>query len=215
MGIFPTRTGIMGGTFNPIHIAHISMAEAAYKQVGLDKVIFMPSKNPPHKQDISIIPEKHRKAMIKLAISDIPYFEYSDLEFEREGITYSANTLEVLCELYPENRYYFIMGGDSFFQIETWYMPEKIMELATLLAISRNGSDREKMFAYARVLKEKYNAKIMFVDMPRMDISSSGIRKLISSGGNATRYLPNTVWEYIKDNRCYMKKEKECYAGEC
>lgn len=204
MNSFPSRIGIMGGTFNPVHIAHINMAEAAYRQVGLDKVLFMPSKNPPHKQDISIIPEKHRKAMIKLAIRGIPYFEYSDFEFQREGTTYSAKTLELLCHLHPENRYYFIMGGDSFFQIESWYRPEKIMEFATLLAISRNGSDREQMLAYSKILKEKYNAKVILVDMPRMDISSSGIRKLISSGENAAKYLPRKVWEYIKDNKCYM-----------
>ncbi len=201
---FLGKIGIMGGTFNPIHIAHISMAEAAYRQAGLDKVVFMPSKNPPHKQDISIIPEKHRKAMIKLAISGIPYFEYSDFEFEREGITYSANTLEILCKMHPENKYYFIMGGDSFFQIENWYMPEKIMEFTTLLVINRNGSNKEQLLVHSRSLKEKYNARVMFVDMPRMDISSSGIRKLISSGGNATRYLPLKVAEYIKDNKCYM-----------
>lgn len=201
---FLGKIGIMGGTFNPIHIAHISMAEAAYRQAGLDKVVFMPSKNPPHKQDISIIPEKHRKAMIKLAISGIPYFEYSGFEFEREGITYSANTLEILCKMHPENKYYFIMGGDSFFQIENWYMPEKIMEFTTLLVINRNGSNKEQLLVHSRSLKEKYNARVMFVDMPRMDISSSGIRKLISSGGNATRYLPLKVAEYIKDNKCYM-----------
>lgn len=204
MNTFTHKIGIMGGTFNPVHIAHISMAEAAYRQAELDKVIFMPSKNPPHKQNINIISERHRRAMIKLAISGIPYFEYSDFEFQREGITYSSKTLELLCKLYPKNRYYFIIGGDSFFQIESWYKPEKIMEFATLIAISRSGDDKEQMLMYSKILKEKYNARIMFVDMPHIDISSSSIRKLISSGGNAARYLPYKVWQYIKDNRCYM-----------
>ena len=117
------RTGIMGGNFNPVHIAHISMAEAAYRQAKLDKVLFMPSKNPPHKQDINIIGEKHREAMVKLAIREIPYFEYSDFEFKREGTTYSAQTLELLCSQNPDDSYFFIMGGDSFFQVENWYMP--------------------------------------------------------------------------------------------
>ena len=90
------RTGIMGGTFNPVHIAHISMAEAAYRQAKLDKVLFMPSKKPPHKQDINIISEKHREAMVKLAIRGIQYFEYSALEFKREGKTYSAQSLELI-----------------------------------------------------------------------------------------------------------------------
>lgn len=198
------RTGIMGGTFNPVHIAHISMAEAAYRQAKLDKVLFMPSRKPPHKQDINIISEKHREAMVKLAISGIPYFEYSDFEFKREGITYSAQTLELLCRQNPDDSYFFIMGGDSFFQVESWYMPGKIMEKAVILAVSRDGSDKDDMEIYAEKLKDKYNAEIIFVEMPHMDISSSNIRKIISSGGNASMYLPDKVWEYIKSNRCYM-----------
>ena len=126
------RTGIMGGTFNPVHIAHISMAEAAYRQL-----------------DINIISEKHREAMVKLAIRGIPYFEYSDFEFKREGTTYSAQTLELLCRQNPDDSYFFIMGGDSFFQVESWYMPGKIMEHAVILAVSRNGSDKKEMEIYA------------------------------------------------------------------
>ena len=198
------RTGIMGGTFNPVHIAHISMAEAAYRQAKLDKVLFMPSKKPPHKQDINIISEKHREAMVKLAIRGIPYFEYSDFEFKREGTTYSAQTLELLCRQNPDDSYFFIMGGDSFFQVESWYMPGKIMEHAVILAVSRNGIDKKEMEIYAGKLRDKYNAEIMFVKMPHMDISSSNIRKIISSGGDAAMYLPDKVWEYIKSNGCYI-----------
>ncbi len=198
------RTGIMGGTFNPVHIAHISMAEAAYRQAKLDKVLFMPSKKPPHKQDINIISEKHREAMVKLAIRGILYFEYSDFEFKREGTTYSAQTLELLCRQNPDDSYFFIMGGDSFFQVESWYMPGKIMEHAVILAVSRNGSDKKEMEIYAGKLRDKYNAEIMFVKMPHMDISSSNIRKIISSGGDAAMYLPDKVWEYIKSNGCYI-----------
>jgi len=207
MGSFqvnPVRTGIMGGTFNPVHIAHINMAEAAYRQAGLDRVLFMPSKNPPHKQGADIIPEKHRKAMLEIAIKGVPYFQYSGFEFEREGLTYSARTLELLCRMHPDNSYFFIMGGDSFLQIESWYMPARIMEYATILAISRDAGGRGHMELYARQLEKKYNARIMFVDMPYMDISSSQIRRLVSSGGDASVYLPDGVWEYIKENRCYM-----------
>lgn len=197
------RTGILGGTFNPVHNAHISMAEAAYRQAGLDKVLFMPSRNPPHKQNVSIIQEKHRAAMLQLAISGIPYFEYSDFEFKREGKTYSAQTLELLCRENPEENYYFIMGSDSFLQLGSWYMPEKIMEYAAIIAISRKAGDKTRMEKYARTLRDKYNADIIFAEMPFMDISSSGIRAVISSGGNASRYLPHKVWKYIQENKCY------------
>ena len=197
------KTGIMGGTFNPVHIAHIKMAEAAYRQAELDRVVFMPSKNPPHKKDIHIIPEKHRGAMVKLAVSGRPYFVYSDFEFKRRGITYSATTLELLHMQHPEEEYFFIMGGDSFFQIESWHMPGKIMEHATVIAASRNGAGMGQMEAYADKLRSKYNARIQLVKMPQMDISSSCIRKIILSGGDASMYLPEGVWEYIKNNRCY------------
>lgn len=197
------RTGIMGGTFNPVHIAHIRMAEEAYRQAGLDRVVFMPSKNPPHKKDIHIIPEKHRRAMLKIAINGIPYFEYSDFEFKREGITYSSETLELLHRQHPFEEYFFIMGGDSFFQVESWHMPGKIMEHAVIIAINRGRACRKQMEAQADKLKNRYNAKILIAEMPQMDISSSCIRKIILSGGDASMYLPEGVWEYIKNNRCY------------
>lgn len=197
------RTGIMGGTFNPVHIAHIKMAEAAYRQAGLDKVVFMPSKNPPHKKNIHIIPEKHRGAMLKLAINGVPYFEYSDFEFKREGITYSSQTLSLLHMQNPGERYFFIMGGDSFFQIENWHLPGKIMEYAAIIAISRNGTGKKQMEKYAEELREKYNAEIIIAEMPQMDISSSCIRKIILSGGDASMYLPGKVWNYIKEQGCY------------
>lgn len=197
------RTGIMGGTFNPVHIAHIKMAEAAYRQAKLDKVVFMPSKNPPHKKNIHIIPEKHRGEMVQLAISGVPYFEYSDLEFKREGITYSSQTLGLLHMQNPDEKYFFIMGGDSFFQIENWHMPARIMEYAAIIAISRNGTGKEQMEEYAEELRERYNAEVIIAEMPQMDISSSCIRKIILSGGDASMYLPGKVWKYIKEQGCY------------
>lgn len=197
------RTGIMGGTFNPVHIAHINMAEAAYRQANLDKVVFMPSKNPPHKKNIHIISEKHRGEMLKLAISGVPYFEYSDFEFKREGITYSSQTLELLHKQNPGEKFFFIMGGDSFFQVESWHMPGRIMEYAVIIAISRNGTGKKQMEEYAEELRGRYNAEIIIAEMPQMDISSSCIRKIILSGGDASMYLPYGVWEYIKEKKCY------------
>lgn len=200
-----SRIGIMGGTFNPIHFAHINMAKAAYSQADLDKVLFMPSKNPPHKHNIEIVSQEHRAAMVKLAIEKIPYFEYSDFEFRREGTTYSAQTLELLCRQNPNDRFFFIMGADSFFQIENWYMPERIMKLAAILAVERSGVDCRNIEVQAEKLKNKYNAEIMLIKMPGMDVSSSIIRKNIYLGRNVLQYIPENVWEYIEENRCYMQ----------
>ena len=104
------RIGIMGGTFNPIHNGHIKLADTAYKELSLDKIWFMPSKIPPHKDNSTIVDEQHRVNMINLAISDYDYFELSELELKREGTTYTSQTLEYLSEYYPDDIFYFIIG---------------------------------------------------------------------------------------------------------
>lgn len=198
-----SRVGIMGGTFNPVHLAHLAIAHGAYRQAYLDKVIFMPTGNPPHKSSEDIISGKHRCEMIKLAIKDIPYFEFSDLEFQREGKIYSAQTLEIFHEKNPEDALFFIMGADSLFSIESWYMPQKVMELAGIICIGRDGVSDEHLEKQADLLRERYNAHVQFVDIPQMDISSSDIRNGIRKSQDMGRYLPAEVWEYIKRNGCY------------
>ena len=200
-----SRIGIMGGTFNPIHNAHVAMAKQAYKQADLDKVLFMPSKNPPHKSYTNILPENERAKMVKLAIKDIPYFNYSDFEIKREGTTYSAQTVELLHQRYPDVKFFFIMGADSFFQIETWYHPEQIMKRVVLLPVGRDDSDRVKMENQSRHLGEKYDAKVKLIEMDKMHISSSNIRKMISEDKDVSKFLSPSVWNYIKKNNFYRR----------
>ena len=198
-----SRVGIMGGTFNPVHLAHLAIAHGAYRQAYLDKVIFMPTGNPPHKSSEDIISGEHRCEMIKLAIKDIPYFEFSDLEFQREGKIYSAQTLEIFHEMNPEDLLFFIMGADSLFSIESWYMPQKVMEIADIICIGRDGVSDENLERQADLLLDKYNARVQFVNIPQMDISSSDIRNGIRESRDMGRYLPAEVWEYIKRTGCY------------
>ena len=120
------RIGIMGGTFNPIHSVHLIMAQVAYHQFHLDKVLFMPSKHPPHKDNSVIISDEHRTRMIQLAIDGNSNFEFSDLELKREVTTYTSDTLTYLTEKNPDTEYYFIIGGDSLEQLENWHKPEVI-----------------------------------------------------------------------------------------
>ena len=195
--------GILGGTFNPIHYAHLAMAESAYEQANLDVVWFMPTKNPPHKQGMKILDESMRSDMIKLAIKGKPHFVYSDFELQRERITYTADTLLLLKEKYPEDTFYFILGGDSLFQFENWYCPDKIMERASLLAISRDGTSQEKMLEQKAQLERKYGGSIKIIAMPQMDISSSCIRKAVVQGKDISNYVPKEVEDYIKENHCY------------
>ncbi len=198
-----SRIGIMGGTFNPIHNAHLTMAHAAYEQACLDKIWFMPSKNPPHKSSSEIISEKHRSNMIRQAIKDTPFFEFSDFELRHEGTTYTAETLQRLHRTYPTDQFYFLMGGDSLFELETWYHPEQIMKMTTILAFSRNGETLQHMQARARYLTDHYQADIRILSMPDMPISSSLIRSRILAEKPVDRMLPPAVEKYIFQEKLY------------
>lgn len=198
------KMGILGGTFDPIHLGHLQMAEAAYQQAGLDHVLFMLSKTPPHKQDRDIAAESHRATMIQLAIQNKPQFAYSDFELHREGITYTADTLRILQEQNPEHAYYFILGGDSLFQLEEWYHPEEIMRRVVILAISRYGVRREEIQRRAEWLTQNYQARIQIVEMPRMDISSSEIRDRVRQGKPLEGWVPPQVEAYIQKHVLYQ-----------
>ena len=199
-----TKIGIMGGTFNPIHLAHIKMAEASMEQAGLDEVWFMPSKNPPHKDRQSILPEKIRSDMVRLAIDNCPGFIFSDFELKREGVTYSAETLTMLTEIYPEALFFFIMGADSFMHIEHWHRPDIIMKKAILLCVGRNTTD-EEMLSQKVLLEKKYSARIKLIEMEQMNISSSYVRKEISEGRLPKAMLSDRVADYITENKLYQK----------
>ena len=138
------RIGIMGGTFDPIHNGHLAVGRQAYREYQLDEVWFMPSGHPPHKKDHAVTDAADRCAMTRLAIRNDPYFRFSDFEVRREGNTYTAQTLTLLRRQYPDVRFYFIIGADSLFEIESWYMPEKIMEQAVILVAGSLFPGKEK-----------------------------------------------------------------------
>ena len=199
-----SKVGIMGGTFNPIHLAHTEMAKACLRQQDLDKILFMPSKNPPHKKDKNILPEKERAVMVKLAVSKYDKFEFSDFELQRKGTTYTADTLRLLQEEKPDDNYYFIMGADSLLYLDEWYRPQEILRRAVILAIGRDGSTPDELKEKRKELIKQYDkADIRFVHMRQMDISSSMIREGIAHGENMERYLDKKVWNYINTNGLY------------
>ena len=121
------RIGILGGTFDPVHNGHLLLGEQAYREYGLDEIWFMPSHVPPHKKDHFITDGAARIRMLELATESIPYFTVSDFEMGREGNTYTAQTLALLKEAYPDIEVYFIIGADSLYQLESWYHPEQVM----------------------------------------------------------------------------------------
>ena len=131
------RVGILGGTFDPVHNGHLLLGEQAHREYGLDEIWFMPSHVPPHKKDHHITDGAARIRMLELATESVPYFSVSDFEMGREGNTYTAQTLALLKEAYPDIEVYFIIGADSLYQLESWYHPEQVMAQAVLLVSGR------------------------------------------------------------------------------
>jgi len=198
------RIGIMGGTFDPVHNGHILLGKQAYTEYGLDEIWFMPSHIPPHKKDHHITESGDRINMLKLALKDIPYCVVSDFEMRREGNTYTARTLELLREEYPDHRFYFIIGADSLFQIENWYHPEKVMALTSLLVSDREYEAGERSFEeQIAYLHDKYGADIQILHNSEVDIASADIRRRIAEGKDVTKDIPEEVEAYIKAHGLY------------
>ena len=197
------KVGIMGGTFNPIHFAHLMLAQKAYEQFELDEIMFLPSRRPAYKELQEVIEEEYRQDMIELAIQDNPHFTINTMEFEREGNTYTSDTLIQLTKANPEVEYYFIVGGDSLFQMECWNRPEIVFSKAHILAAQREDKTDEEILDKVKELKQKYNADIQLLNVPRMNISSHMIRNLIKEGKSVEHLLPKQVIDYIDVKRLY------------
>ena len=194
---------ISGGTFDPIHKGHIEIAKIALSQFNLDKVIFMPTGNSYMKSDVT--PSIHRYKMLKLAIEGIDKFEISDLEIKREGYTYTKDTVAYFKENYPDDELYFLIGTDTLFMLEKWYMPEYLFK--NLIFIVAKRCDAESV-AKAEELKEKFNADIRFMHNDIIDISSTEIREEFDNKSYDefnNRFFDKKVFEYIKENHLYKE----------
>ncbi len=202
------KIGILGGTFNPIHKGHLALGQAAMEQYDLEEVWLMPSKLPPHKSHFAMLSEEHRLAMTTLAEQTDARFTVSDFELQREGLTYTADTLELLIKEYPDVRFYFIIGGDSLVNFTKWRRPERILELCTLLAAGRAGYEEEQVSEASKALRTQYpQADIGTVVLPDHPISSNEIREAFYSGQpeRVQQYLPEAVWDYLLENRLYSR----------
>lgn len=198
--------GILGGTFDPIHNAHLALGEAAMKQFSLDELWFMPDCNPPHKRQQQKSDTRHRCRMTALAVEGHPGFVCSLFEQSREGFTYTADTLAALRESYPNDSFYFIMGADSLFELESWYHPENIMALACILVAVRTYESANVALEEAvAALRRKYHADIRLLDCPPMDISSTQIRRLVAEGRSLQGLVPPAVEAYIRSEHLYQQ----------
>jgi nicotinate-nucleotide adenylyltransferase len=200
------KIGIMGGTFDPIHVGHLILGESAYDQFGLDKVLFMPAGNPPHKQNrAGRATNEERYEMVQLAIASNPHFGISDLEMTEDGYTYTYRTLEKLKSQNPDTEYYFIIGADSLFDFDTWMKPQRICDACVLVAATRNHTPEEQLDAQIRHLKDTYGGDVRKLDTENMDVSSHHIRSWVQEGRTIRYYVADPVMDYIFRNGLYRK----------
>ena len=189
------RVGILGGTFNPIHIGHLAIAQAAYEKCELDKVIFVPSNLPPHKSIKNIIPAQERFNMVQLAIEGYKNFEVSDFEISRPGKSYTVDTIEYFYDFFKKKaRLFFILGEDCFSALDTWKRVDDIEKLATFVVVNRPQS---------KVVFSK--TKVRAITMPGLDVSSSYVRKRISLEKTIKYLVPENVKTYIDKKNLYKK----------
>jgi len=196
------RIGIMGGTFDPVHYGHLIAAEEVRQIFSLDKVIFVPAKIPPHKMGKKISDPEDRYMMVLLATLDNPFFEVSRVEIEKEGVSYSVDTLRLLRKSFGEDvEFFFITGVDMVLTLREWKEPEELLKLCRFIAVTRAGYNLE-------VLKEKlpkdFLDRIDIVKIPSPPISSTEIRRRVKRGESIRYIVPPLVEEYIRKRGLYL-----------
>lgn len=195
------KIGILGGTFNPIHLAHLYIAYEAKSQLNLDKVIFIPAGNPPHKKDKKIIEASLRYNMVCEAIKNYEDFEISKYEVEKEGYSYTFETLKQFKA--KDNELYFITGADCLMDIEEWKSPEEIFKLSKFVVFNRAGYNKKNLRIQKDKIEKKFNTTINFLDIIDLEISSSIIRNRIKEGKRIDFFMSREVLEYIITNNLY------------
>jgi nicotinate-nucleotide adenylyltransferase len=201
-------SGVFGGTFDPIHLAHLAVAEAARDTFGLRRVLFVPAAQPPHKPDRAISPVEHRLAMVEAAIADNPSFEVSRIEVDRAGPSYTADTLAELCAADPADRLALILSAESYSELSTWHEPRRILELADLIVAPRVGYAEADPDLVPGQFPDA-PALIAFMNGPWIRLSASEIRQRAADGRSVRYLVPDAVAAYIGDHGLYQDHRRD------
>ena len=185
------QVGILGGNFNPVHNAHLIVADQVRQQLGLDQVLLMPEYQPPHVDKKETIPEHHRLKMLELAIEGIEGLDIETIELERKGISYTYDTMKILTEQNPDTDYYFIIGADMVDYLPKWYRIDELVDMVQFVGVQR---PRYKVGT---------SYPVIWVDVPLMDISSSMVRDFLAQGRKPNFLLPQPVLDYIEKEGLY------------
>lgn len=193
------KTGIFGGTFDPVHIGHLIMAEQAREAVGLDEVWFVPAARPPHKPDHVPVAAEHRFRMVQLAIQGVPGFSVSRIELERPGPSYTVDTVQQLVRRHPQREFFFIVGGDMVLDLPRWYKIKEILHAVHMIGLVRPhvewGDDRLPEWIQKRLYLVREGVQV--------DLSSTDIRQRVQTGRSIRFLVPESVRRHIKENRLY------------
>jgi nicotinate-nucleotide adenylyltransferase len=221
------RLGVLGGTFNPIHLGHLVLAESFRERLALDHVLFVPSGTPPHKREEPVAPALHRYAMTALAVNGHPSFEVSDLELRRSGPSYSVDSLEALAGEWPGACLFFLMGSDTFLDLPTWRTPERLTAWATLAVGYRAGSDFAPEGPAARAVLAGLGRRgwrrvgppsasadglaaippgeVLLVETRSIPVSAREIRRMLAAGESVRYLVTPAVADYIAQHRLYRE----------
>jgi len=201
------RTGIFGGSFNPVHSAHLALAERVRQARGLDRVLFVPALHPPHKLQEPLATPRHRVRMLELATGDRPGLEVSTVELDRAGPSYMLLTVrQIRQELGADEEIFLVVGADMLADIPAWWHADELVREAGIIAVARSGTSLEEGFGG---LERSFGpdvasrARDLVVEMPRLDVSSTDVRERICAGRSIRRLVPDAVAEYILANGLY------------
>jgi nicotinate-nucleotide adenylyltransferase len=224
------RLGVLGGTFDPVHLGHLRAAQETLDLLGLDEMLFVPVAVPPHKPSGTIASFQARRHMLQLAIGNNPRFRVSDIERRMPGKSYTVRTLRQIHQENPGVELFFLVGGDAFFEIDTWYQFSEIFRLAAIVVLCRPGcgegeeeilefvtrkvSDLYRIVPNSREIRHPVLPSLYNLRNTRMDISSTRIRELAAQGRSVRYLVPDDVLGYIVGNELYRKAERPC-ATDC
>ncbi len=200
------RTGLFGGSFNPVHIAHLILAERVREEADLDRVVFVPARRPPHKPERPLAGGHHRIQMLERAIGDHPRFETSTAELDRAGPSYTLRTVRAFREnLDEESELYLLLGGDSVLDLPNWWRAHELVEEVSLIAVERPGYRLDDLSVVSDAFDEEVVSQIRqnLVQMPLMDLSATDIRRRRQEGLSIRYLVPDSVREYICQEGLY------------
>jgi nicotinate-nucleotide adenylyltransferase len=200
------KIGVFGGTFDPVHLGHIAMAEEARQELGLERVILVPAGQPMSKPGRVITQAEHRVNMLKLAVKDKPHLLISTIEIKRPGPSFTVDTIsEFKLKYSVKDEIYFILGWDSLDQMPEWHEPVRLVTMCWLVAVPRPGCSKPDMVALEKIIPG-ITKKVIFLEKPDIEISATAIREMVSHGKSIEHLVPAPVAEYIKIHKLYFGK---------